>query len=330
MLNRQWQLKNYPEGQLQADHFILAETPVPDIVQGEVLVRNRLLAIGPAVRAWMKGRTYRDRVELNMMIPGKAVGEIIRSKAPGWTAGDIVDGELGWQEFAAVSPDKLWKRDSSVPLETLASSLGVSGLTAYVGLMEIGQPKPGETVLVSAAAGGVGTHAIQIAKLNGCRVVGVAGGREKCDWVLREFGIDAMVDYKARDFPDALGEACPDGVDVYFDNTGGAILEAALDLANIHARIVCCGAVANYDMSAAAPGPSGVPQVLVVKRIRMEGFLFGDNRNRFPEAESVLLGWICDGRMKSRNYVVEGFENAPKALIDLLAGRNSGKVLVRI
>jgi hypothetical protein len=261
---------------------------------------------------------------------GLAIGEVVESKAPGLAKGDIVEGDWGWQDYAALPVRQLAKRDTKAPLELLIGPLSVTGLTAYFGLLEVGRPKPGDTVLVSAAAGAVGSMVGQIARLAGCRVVGTAGGQDKCDWLTAELGFDAAVDYKAGAVRRALAAACPDGVDVYFDNTGGPVLEAALSLMNLRGRIVCCGNVSQYDVEKPAPGPMAVPGLVVTKRLRLEGFIVMDFYDRRGEAEARLAKWVADGRIKAIVDVVDGLENAPEALIGLFDGKNRGKRAVRV
>ena len=221
-MNRQWLYAKQPQGKIGADTFQWTETAIPVPRDGEALVRTRMLSLDPANRAWMMGKTYRDALEPGQVMSGFAIGEVVESKTGGLKAGDIVEGDWGWQDYAALPARRLAKRTTEAPLELLIGPLSVTGLTAYFGLLEVGQPKPGDTVLVSAAAGAVGTMVGQIAKLAGCRVVGTAGGQDKCDWLVRELGFDAAVDYKAGGVRRALAAACPNGIDVYFDNTGGA------------------------------------------------------------------------------------------------------------
>jgi NADPH-dependent curcumin reductase CurA len=264
------------------------------------------------------------------VMSGFAIGEVVESKTGGLKAGDIVEGDWGWQDYAALPARRLAKRTTQAPLELLIGPLSVTGLTAYFGLLEVGQPKPGDTVLVSAAAGAVGTMVGQIARLAGCRVVGTAGGQDKCDWLTRELGFDAAVDYKAGGVRRALAAACPGGIDVYFDNTGGAVLEAALSLMNLRGRIVCCGNVSQYDVDKPAPGPMAVPGLVVTKRLRMEGFIVMDFYDRRAEAEARLARWVAEGRIKAVVDVVDGLDKAPDALIGLFAGKNRGKMAVRV
>jgi NADPH-dependent curcumin reductase CurA len=225
---------------------------------------------------------------------------------------------------------RLTKRTTKAALELLVGPLSITGLTAYFGLLNIGQPKPGDTVLVSAAAGAVGTMAGQIAKLAGCRVVGTAGGQDKCDWIVRDLGFDAAVDYKAGGVYRALKTVCPNGIDGYFDNTGGPVLEAALSLMNLRGRIVCCGNVSQYDVEKPAPGPMAVPGLVVTKRLRLEGFVVMDFFDQRAEAEARLARWVEEGKIKAIVDVVDGLDKAPQALIGLFEGRNKGKMAVRV
>ena len=298
--------------------------------EGEALVRTRMLSLDPANRAWMMGKTYRDALEPGQVMSGFAIGEVVESKAGGLKAGDIVEGDWGWQDYAAMPARRLTKRTTKAPFELLIGPLSVTGLTAYFGLLNIGQPKPGDTVLVSAAAGAVGTMVGQIAKLAGCRVVGTAGGQDKCDWLVRELGFDAAVDYKAGGVYRALRAVCPNGIDVYFDNTGGPVLDAALSLMNLRGRIVCCGNVSQYDVEKPAPGPMAVPGLVVTKRLRLEGFVVMDFFDQRAEAEARLARWVEEGKIKAIVDIVDGLDKAPQALIGLFEGRNKGKMAVRV
>lgn len=329
-MNRQWLYAKQPQGKITADTFQWTESAIPVPRDGEALVRTRMLSLDPANRAWMMGRTYRDALEPGQVMNGLAIGEVIESRTAGLKAGDIVEGDWGWQDYAALSARRLTRRTIEAPLEHLIGSLSVTGLTAYFGLLDVGRPRPGETVLVSAAAGAVGTVAGQIARLAGCRVVGTAGGPQKCDWLTRELGFDAAVDYKAGGLRRALAAACPAGIDVYFDNTGGPVLEAALSLMNLRGRIVCCGNVSQYDVEKPAPGPTAVPGLVVTKRLRMEGFVVMDFYDRRAEAEARLARWVADGRIKAIVDIVDGLDKAPQALIGLLEGKNRGKMAVRV
>lgn len=329
-MNRQWLYAKQPAGKIGKDTFQWTETAIPTPRAGEVLVRTRMLSLDPANRAWMMGKTYRDALEPGQVMNGFAIGEVVESNAAEFGKGDIVEGDWGWQEYAVRPARRLTKRTVKAPLEMLIGPLSVTGLTAYFGLLEVGRPKPGDTVLVSAAAGAVGTMVGQIAKLVGCRVVGTAGGQDKCDWIVRELGFDAAVDYKAGSVRRALVAACPDGIDVYFDNTGGPVLDAALSLMNLRGRIACCGNVSQYDVEKPGPGPMAVPGLVVTKRLRMEGFIVMDFYDRRAEAETRMARWVADGKIKAVVDVVDGLEKAPEALIGLFEGRNKGKMAVRV
>jgi NADPH-dependent curcumin reductase CurA len=254
----------------------------------------------------------------------------VESKAKGFEPGEIVTGEFGWQQFAAAPARTLTKHDKAHKPEHILGVLGITGLTAYFGLLDVGKPRPGETVLVSGAAGAVGSVAGQIARLMGCRVVGTTGGKDKCKWLVDELGFDAAVDYKAGDLHRAVKAACPNGIDVYFDNTGGEVLSVALSRMNVYGRVACCGAISNYDTGTPAPGPAGVPGFLVTKRIRMEGFVVMDFYNLKREAETALARWVEEGKIKPAVDVVEGFEKMPSALAGMFAGHNRGKLMVRV
>jgi NADPH-dependent curcumin reductase CurA len=329
-MNRQWLYAKQPVGKIGVDTFQWHETAIPVPREGEVLVRTRMLSLDPANRAWMMGKTYRDALAPGQVMSGFAIGEVVDSRAAGFAKGDIVEGDWGWQDYASLAAGRLTRRTLEAPLELLIGPLSVTGLTAYFGLLEVGCPKPGDTVLVSAAAGAVGSMVGQIAKLAGCRVVGTAGGQDKCDWLVRELGFDAAVDYKAGGVRRALAAACPNGIDVYFDNTGGAVLEAALSLMNLRGRIACCGNVSQYDVEKPAPGPMAVPGLIVTKRLRMEGFIVLDFYDRRAEAEARLARWVAEGKIKAVIDIADGLEKAPEALIGLFEGRNRGKMAVRV
>jgi NADPH-dependent curcumin reductase CurA len=329
-MNRQWLYASPPRGKLTPDTFEWRESAIPEPREGEALVRTRMLSLDPANRAWMMGKTYRDALEPGQVMSGFAIGEVVEARTANLKAGDIVEGDWGWQDYAALPAGRLARRTLEAPFELLVGPLSVTGLTAYFGLLEVGQPRPGDTVLVSAAAGAVGSMVGQIARLAGCRVVGTAGGQDKCDWLVRELGFDAAVDYKAGGVRRAIAAVCPHGVDVYFDNTGGPVLEAALSLMNLRGRIVCCGNVSQYDVEKPAPGPMAVPGLVVTKRLRLEGFIVMDFYDRRAEAERRLKRWVDDGKIKAIVDVVDGLEKAPEALIGLFEGRNRGKMAVRV
>jgi len=328
-VNRQWIYARKPNAEVGPANFDLREVETAPPAPGEVLVRTTLLSLDPASRAWMQGATYRSALEPGDVMAGWGLGEVVQSNSEKFAAGDLVSSEFGWQEYASLPAHRLTKHDKRHKPEHLLSVLGVTGLTAYFGMLDVGWPRPGETVLVSTAAGAVGSIAGQIAKLSGCRVVGTTRG-DKCRWIVDELGFDAAVDYTQGDFERALKAACPNGIDVYFDNTGGEILAAALRRMNVYGRVACCGAVSQYNTASPAPGPFGVPGFLVTKRIRMEGFVVMDFYGRRAQAEAALARWLEDGRLKAPVDIVEGFENMPSALADMFAGKNRGKLMVRV
>jgi NADPH-dependent curcumin reductase CurA len=328
--NRQIILKEIPAGRLGPEHFALREASTPEPAEGQVLLRTRYVSLDAANRAWMQGATYRSALQGGDVMAGGALAEVVESRHPGLAVGDLVFADTGWQDYAVLKGDRLEALPRMEPLTHLLSVYGVAGLTAYFGLLKCGQPRAGETVVVSAAAGSVGSIVGQIAKLKGCRTVGVAGGAAKCALLTRDLGFDAAVDYKAGALRRALREACPDGIDVYFDNTGGDILEACLFNMNLMGRIACCGAVSQYDGAAPAHGPRGVPGLLVTKRLTMTGFIVSDYAEENDRALADLQSWVADGRLKVFEDVIEGLESLPGALIGLLAGENIGKRMVKV
>jgi NADPH-dependent curcumin reductase CurA len=327
--NTQIVLIERPTGKLQESHFKIRQGPMPAAGADQVVARNILLSQDAANRAWMQGATYREAVKPGDVMHGYALCEVVESNSSEFQPGDLVLGEAGWQQYAALDSAKLRRAPDHRPLTHLLSVLGIAGKTAYYGLLNVAGIESGETLLVSAAAGSVGSIVGQIGKLKGARVVGVAGGSDKCAWVVDQLGFDGCIDYKGEDAPSALGRHCPGGVDVYFDNVGGDILQAALFAMNQRGRIACCGAVSMYD-GGPLTGPVGVPGLLVVKRLRMEGFIVMDFADRDAEAESDLSAWTADGRLRVAEDVIDGLENAPRGLIGLLAGENRGKRMIRV
>jgi NADPH-dependent curcumin reductase CurA len=329
-VNRKILLVEKPSGKLGPEHFRLVEDAIPAPKEGEALVRVRYISLDAANRAWMHGATYRPALEMNEVMAGGGVAEVIESKAPGLQAGDLVFADTGWQDYAALPAKHLARLPRIEPMTHLLSIYGIAGLTAYFGLLDIGRPQAGETIVVSAAAGSVGSIVGQIAKIKGCHVVGIAGGAEKCHWLTSELGFDAAVDYKAGGLFKALRAAAPNGVDVYFDNVGGEILEACLAQMNIRGRIACCGAISQYDGAPAAAGPRGVPGLIVVKRLLMQGFIVTDFFSQRDRAIADLRSWVEAGKLKVEEDVIVGLENTPAALIGLLAGENRGKRMVKV
>lgn len=328
--NRQIFLVEKPAGKLQDSHFELRSGEIPAPQAGQVQVRTLLLSLDAANRAWMQGDTYRKGIGAGDVMDGYGVGVVTASAAEGFAPGDIVVGALGWQDYSVHKARRLQKLAADVrPLSHLISLYGIAGKTAYHGLVHVGRPQEGETVLVSAAAGSVGMFVGQIANNLGCRAIGIAGGPEKCAWVTDTLGFDACIDYKTEPLRKRIAELAPDGVDIYFDNVGGAVLEAALFNMALRGRIVCCGAISQYD-TAETTSPRGVPGIHVFKRLRMEGFIVMDFADRDAEAERDMRRWFAEGKMVVEEDILDGLENAPRGLIGLLAGDNRGKRMIRV
>jgi NADPH-dependent curcumin reductase CurA len=331
-INRQWTLARRPRGLVRAEDFRLVEGPVPAPADGEVLVRNLLLSCDPTQRGWMAADSYLPAVRIGEVMRAFAGGVVVESRHPGFRRGQLVTGKLDWQDFALARPGTASAPSPvppGVPLETALSILGLTGITAYFGLLEVGRPQPGETVVVSGAAGATGSAAGQIARIAGCRVVGIAGGPEKCGYLTGELGFDAAIDYRSEDVEARLAVLCPGGVDVFFDNVGGEILDAALARLAMRGRVVLCGAISRYGDDRPAPGPRNYLSLLI-RRGRMEGFIVIDYMPRAAEAVAALAGWLREGKLKDRVDVQQGFERAPAALARLFTGENRGKQLVRI
>ncbi len=323
-------ISRIPAGPLTADCFTLDQAPLPVPQEGEVLLKVRYMSIDAASRAWMQGATYRDALASGALMAGRSIGEVMASRHPDFSVGDVAFAETGWQEYAVLPAQALLKQPTMQPLSHLLSIYGVSGLTAYFGLVEVGQAKAGETVVVSAAAGAVGHFVGQIAKVLGCRVVGIAGSDAKCRWLTETLGFDVAISYKTDNLAPQLKQACPKGIDVYFDNVGGQTLETVLPQMNMHGRIACCGAVAVYDQAQADSGIQGVPFHVVVKRLTLQGFIVSDFFAKRAEALEQLRQWVQAGKIQVVEDVVDGFESLPGALVGLLHGDNRGKRLVRL
>src|SRR6202521_3277134 len=328
--NRQVWLKSRPNGIPQAENFDIRDSNVPSIAEGQFLVQNHYLSSDPAARGWIAdARTYWPRIEIGDTMRAFAVGEVIESRNPRYAVGAKLMGLLGWQEYAA-APDRhvnLKIAPSDLPLSLSLGVLGLNGFTAYFGLLDVGRPRPGDTVVVSTAAGAVGSAVGQIAKISGCRTVGIAGGPEKTRLCTEAFGYDAAIDYKRDKLDDALAAACPNGINVYFDNTAGAISDAVLRQLAVNARVVICGtaSVPSWD-----PPPSGprVERNLLVKRAQMTGFLIFDYQHRYEEAVARLADWVRAGRIQYREDISEGIEACPDAIAGLYRGENLGKRLI--
>lgn len=331
-MNQQLRLAARPSGEVEDSDFSWHEEAVPPLADGQLLVRNVYLSIDPTNRIWMSDiDQYLPPVEIGEVMRGMTLGVVEESRHPGFAAGDLVSGVLGWQRYAVTDGEGLGKLPRGVPLPLTAfmAVLNHIGATAYFGLLDITKPQPGETVVVSAAAGAVGSLVGQIAKIQGCRVVGIAGSAEKCRWITEELGFDAAIDYKSEDVGKMLDVCCPNGIDVYFDNVGGAILDAVLARINLRARISLCGLISGYNAKAPVPGPYNYGNILM-KRARVEGFIILDYIPRFDEAMKPLGQWLAEGRLKYRIDVVEGLDQAPAALRRLFTGGNVGKLAVKV
>lgn len=329
--NRMVILASRPVGVPRAEHFAIMSASVAELAPGQILVANRFVAVEPAMRGWVNAApNYSPPVPVGDVMRGFGVGEVVASRAAAFAVGDRVAGLFGWQRYAVVDAGVARRvSDRDLPESTALGVLGTNGVTAYWGLLGVGLPKAGDTVVVSTAAGSVGSAVGQIAKLKGCRTVGIAGGTEKVRQCLEEFGFDAAIDYRAGDLAAALDAACPKGIDVYFDNTSGRISEAIWPRLALRARVVVCGtaSITNWD-----PWPSGprVERHLLVKRARMEGFLLFDWMDRYEEAVRDLAGWVRDGRLRYREHILRGFESAPDAIAMLYRGENTGKLLIEV
>jgi NADPH-dependent curcumin reductase CurA len=312
------------------DNFRIVETPLRAPGEGEVLVKNEWLSLDPYMRGRMNDvKSYVPPVQIGEVMVGQTVGEVMESRDPNFASGDKVLTQLGWQSYGVAKGADIRKIDARrVPASCFLGVLGMPGIAAWFGLFEIGQPKAGETVVVSAASGAVGSVVGQLAKLKGCRVVGIAGGTAKCDYVVRELGFNACIDYKAGGLLEALRIACPSGIDVNFENVGGEMLDVALRLMNLHSRIVVCGLIAEYN--ATEPYRYRNLRAVLVNRIRMQGMIVYDWKDRYGEAVKGLAGHLAEGKLKYRESVVHGLVNAPKGLIALLNGENFGKQLVKL
>jgi NADPH-dependent curcumin reductase CurA len=330
MENKRVLLASRPSGWVSEDNFRIDTAPLPQPREGEVLVKNLWLSLDPYMRGRMnEGKSYAAKQEIGEVMIGGTVGEVIESRNAKFAAGDKVLGMLGWQQYGLSDGKGLNRIDASrVPESAYLGVLGMPGVTAWVGLLDICQPKAGETVVVSAASGAVGSVVGQIAKLKGCRAVGIAGGKQKCDYVVKELGFDACIDYKAGALNDDLKAALPKGIDCYFENVGGEILDAALRRMNAFSRIAVCGLISQYN----ATELYGVKnfQAILTNRIKVQGFIVSDRMELWAKALPELIGWVAAGKIKYRESITQGLENAPRAFIGLLKGENFGKQLVKL
>ncbi|MFC4249875.1 NADP-dependent oxidoreductase [Sinimarinibacterium flocculans] len=329
--NRQFKLKQRPVGMVKREDFEFAKADVPEPGDGEFLVRIAYLSLDPAMRGWMnEGKSYVPPVGLGEVMRAGAVGEIVKSNHPKFAVGEHVVGMFGVQDYAVSNGKGVTRVDPKLaPLPVYLGTLGMPGMTAYFGLLEIGKAKAGDTVVVSGAAGAVGQVVGQIAKIKGCRVVGIAGGADKCRYVVDELGFDACIDYKNEDVKKGLKQHCPQGVNVYFDNVGGEILDIVLTQLAMHARIVICGAISQYNNTTPVKGPSNYMSLLV-NRATMAGMVVFDWADRYGEAAREMGGWLQSGKLKTREDVVEGLETFPETLLKLFKGENTGKLVLKV
>ena len=332
-LNRQWLLRERPPGALTEEHFQLVETPISgsDLSSGQFLVKILTLGFDPAMRGWVKDRrSYLPPVKLGEPMRGSGVGQVIKSNHSEFAVGTLVQGLTNWQEYLlADQSTNLSPVPNGVTPELALGVLGTTGLTAYFGLLDIGEPLEGDVVLISGAAGATGSVAAQIAKIKGCRVVGIAGGKEKCDWLVSECRADVAIDYKSESLTEALSTHCPNGVNVFFDNVGGDTLEAGISHMSENGRIVMCGGISGYNDPEPKPGPSNL-MTLIIRRIKMQGFIVLDYLDQAPQAISQISAWLESGAIVSRVDMQRGFENVPSTLERLFDGRNLGKQLLTV
>lgn len=331
IMNKQWKLKSRPVGEPNADTWEYGESDIPSIADGQFLIKIQYVSLDPAMRGWLNdAKSYIEPVQIGDVMRAGTVGEVIESQHPQFAVGDFVVGHSGVQQYAVSDGKGVHKVDPKLaPLSTYLGVLGMPGMTGYFGLLKSGQPKSGETVVVSGAAGAVGGLVGQIAKIKGCRVVGIAGGEDKCKFLVDELGFDAAIDYKNENVKKALRQACPKGVDVFFDNVGGDILDAVLTQINFKARIVICGAISQYNNTTPIKGPSNYLSLLV-NRARMEGIVVFDNIKEYPIAMQEISGWIQSGQMKVKEHIVDGIETFPNTLMMLFKGENFGKLILKV
>ncbi|HVU05700.1 MAG TPA: NADP-dependent oxidoreductase [Polyangiaceae bacterium] len=328
--NRQIVLRERPKGAVTSACFETKTSPVPAISDGQVLVKTLFLSIDPTIRGWMERDTYLPAIELGAVVRSAGAGVVVESKNPKYAPGDRVFALLGWQEYVVLGDEnRPTPIPPGIPLEDALSVFGVTGMTAYFGLFDVGRPVPGETVVVSGAAGATGSIVGQLAKHHGCRVVGIAGSKAKCDWLTGELGFDAAIDYKKEDVPARLRETCPKGVNVFFDNVGGPILNHVLARLALRGRVVLCGAISQYDHLDSAYGPPNYINLLST-RGRMEGFIILDYMDRFMEGAMKIGALLAEGKLKHKTTVVPGLDRAPEALLRLFSGDHDGKLLVRV
>lgn len=324
-------LKSRPVGFPTEDDFQIMESVIPEPEEGEILVKVEWLSLDPYMRGRMNdAKSYASPVEIGEVMVGGAAGRVINSRSPAFSVGDAVEGRLGWQKYALSDGSGVRKVDESLgPLQTSIGILGMPGLTAYFGFLDVCAPKPGEMVVVSAASGAVGQIVGQIAKIMGCKVIGTAGSDSKVQYIVEELGFDSGINYKTQNVSEALDEECPDGIDVYFDNVGGFVTDAVMDRLNIRARIAVCGQISQYNLKEPDLAPRNLG-ILTRSQAKMEGFLVFAYENRYDEGLNMMAKWIKEGKLRYREDVVEGLENAPKTFIGMLNGENFGKTLIKV
>lgn len=330
-VNRRWLLASRPVGKPSMDNFRLEEVKIPDIGDGQVLLQTLYLSLDPYMRGRMNaGKSYADRVELGDVMVGGTVSRVAKSRNGNFKEGELVSSYAGWQDYIVSNGMGLTKLDPRITRPSYALGvLGMPGLTAYVGLLDIGQPRPGDTVVLAASTGAVGSVVGQIAKLKGCRVIGIAGGKEKCDWLRDSCGADEVIDYKNEDVGQRLAQLCPMGINVFFDNVGGSILEAAIEQMADFGRIALCGGIAGYNDEEPAAGPNNL-MILVQRRVRMQGFIVIDYMDRFDAVVPEIADWVTAGKLAWRVDMQQGFENIPATLRRLFTGENQGKQLLSL
>jgi NADPH-dependent curcumin reductase len=320
-----------PVGEPKRSDFSFTDAPLPALQDGQILLKTLYLSLDPAMRGWMnEGKSYIAPVGLGEVMRAGGIGQVVESRHPKFAVGDYLSGMINVQTWCVTDGRGFTKVDPALaPLTTYLNVLGMPGMTAYWGLLDVGQPKAGETVVVSGAAGAVGATVGQVAKIKGCRVVGIAGGKDKCEYAVKTLGFDVCVDYKSEDVRKALKLACPSGIDVYFDNVGGEILDIVLGQINLKARIVICGAISQYNNTSAVKGPANYLSLLV-NRARMEGIVVFDYAPKYKEAAIEMAGWLAAGKMISREHVVEGIDTFPETLMKLFKGENFGKLVLKV
>ena len=330
-MNKQWILSKFPVGEIKEGDLVYQESEIAELNEGEILIKNIYLSLDPANRGWMSGqKSYVDAMNIGDIMRGGTIGVVEETNNNDFKKGDVVNAMGGWQQFCVSNGKGVRKipLDTGFPLDSFMSIFGMTGMTAYFGLLDITKPQEGETLVVSAAAGAVGSIVSQIGKIKGCRVIGIAGSQEKCDWLVNDLGIDGSINYKTDNLRDKLKELCPKGIDIYFENVGGPITDAVLSRMNIGSRISLCGLISAYNAESIAPGPAWGN--LLVKRINLKGFIVFDYIKRYLEAYQDLSNWVRDGKIKYKNDIVPGLENASNAIKKLFSGENNGKLIVQI